>query len=113
MCAEMEAPGHSEGRQSERPLRQGRRKGWPGAGVEGTPPWYCEYKNGNEYLHSEKYRTEGKAREEILLKLFEQGWIRARRYHRPYRWTLNVFSMTEQTVKTLKYFAEVMISNGK
>jgi len=64
-------------------------------------------------IHDEEYRTEGKAREEILLKLFEQGWIRARRYHRPYRWTLNVFSMTEQTVKNLKSFAEVMISNGK
>jgi len=64
-------------------------------------------------IHDEEYRTEGKAREEILLKLFEQGWIRARRYHRPYRWTLNVFSMTEQTVKNLKYFAEVMIANGK
>jgi hypothetical protein len=38
MCAEMEAPGHSERRKSERPLRQGRRKGWTGAGVEGTPP---------------------------------------------------------------------------
>jgi len=64
-------------------------------------------------IHDEEYRTEGKAREEILLKLFEKGWIRARRYHRPYRWTLNVFSMTEQTMKNLKSFAEVMISNGK
>jgi len=52
MCAEMEAPGHSERRKSERPLRQGRRKGWLGAGAEGTPPWYCEYKNGNKYLIS-------------------------------------------------------------
>ena len=64
-------------------------------------------------IHDEEYRSEGKAREEILLKLFEQGWIRARRYHRPYRWTLNVFSMTEQSVKNLKYFAEVMIAKGK
>lgn len=48
MCAEMEAPGHSERRKSERPLRQGRRKGCPGAGVEGTPPWYSEYENGKK-----------------------------------------------------------------
>ncbi|PKL19360.1 MAG: hypothetical protein CVV49_01385 [Spirochaetae bacterium HGW-Spirochaetae-5] len=33
-------------------MRQGRRKGWPGAGVEGTPPWYDEYKNGKKYLLS-------------------------------------------------------------
>ncbi len=64
-------------------------------------------------IYDEEYRSEGKAREEILLKLFEKGWIRARRYHRPYRWTLNVFSITEQSVKNLKYFAEVMIAKGK
>jgi len=33
-------------------LYKGRRKGWTGAGVEGTPPWYCKYENGNDYLHN-------------------------------------------------------------
>jgi len=63
--------------------------------------------------YKEEYRTEGKARGKNLLELFRNGWIRVRKYLRPDRWSINFFSISEQSVKNLRYFASVMIKNGK
>jgi len=61
---------------------------------------------------NEEYKTEGKARREIMIKLFANGWIRARRYNRPYRWTINVYEMNEQSAKNLRNFLLTMIAHG-
>jgi len=63
-------------------------------------------------IYNEQYRSEGKARDEILLMLFKQGWIRARRYLRPYRWSINVSSIDEKTLNNLKHFALSMMEKG-
>lgn len=44
--------------------------------------------------HNEKVGQEGKAREEILQKLMEEGWIRIRRYNR--FWSVNVNRITKK-----------------
>jgi len=62
--------------------------------------------------HGEEYRTEANARREILIMLFEKGWIRARRYRRPARWTINVYSLNSETKIILARFAAVMIRRG-
>ncbi len=63
-------------------------------------------------LYNEEYRTEGKARREILLMLFSSGWIRARRYHRPHRWSINVSVITEVSAGNIRNFASAMIEKG-
>ncbi|HPS57646.1 MAG TPA: hypothetical protein PK514_06015 [Spirochaetota bacterium] len=62
--------------------------------------------------YNEAYRIEGNARREILIDLFKKGWIRARKYHRPYRWTINVFSVTDYSASILKKFASALIEKG-
>ncbi len=62
--------------------------------------------------HNEEYRIEGKAREEILLLLFQKGWIRVRRYHRPCHWSLNVYCLNDNSVERIKCFASLMINIG-
>jgi hypothetical protein len=63
-------------------------------------------------IYNEKYRSEGKGREEILIMLFRQGWIRVRRYLKPYRWTINVNTIDEKTSYNLKKTAAALINKG-
>lgn len=48
--------------------------------------------------HNERFGTEGKAREEIMKKVMENGWIRVRQYisQGGARWTINFHSFTKQ-----------------
>ncbi len=63
-------------------------------------------------IYNEQYRSEGKARDEMLVMIFKQGWIRARRYLRPYRWSINAYSIDEKTSLNLKHFALSMMDKG-
>jgi len=63
-------------------------------------------------LYNEKYRIEGKAREEIIIMLIHNGWTRARRYHRPCRWTVNISAVDKKSRRNLKTFADFIISEG-
>lgn len=63
-------------------------------------------------IYNEAYRSEGDARGEILLMLFRNGWIRVRRYLRPYRWSINVYSIDEKTSRNLQCLAVSMIEKG-
>ena len=63
-------------------------------------------------IYNEQYRHEGKAREEILIMLFRQGWIRVRRYLKPYRWTININTIDEKTSDNLKNFAHILTDKG-
>jgi hypothetical protein len=62
--------------------------------------------------YNEPLRSENQARAEILKELFTKGWIRARRYQRPDRWSININDMNVKTVITLKEFANSMIVKG-
>ncbi|HQO40482.1 MAG TPA: hypothetical protein PK986_08435 [Spirochaetota bacterium] len=62
--------------------------------------------------YDEEYRTEANARREILIMLFEKGWIRARRYRRPAGWTVNVYSLNSETRTILALFGSAMIKRG-
>ena len=63
-------------------------------------------------LFNEKYRTEGKAREEIVIMLVHNGWMRVRRYHRPCRWTVNISAADVPGREKLKRFARFILSEG-
>lgn len=63
-------------------------------------------------IYNEKYRSEGEAREEILIMIFRQGWIRIRRYLKPYRWTINVNTIDEKTCDNLKKTAAALMNKG-
>ncbi len=77
MCAEMEAPGHSERRTSERPRKHGRLSGWPGAVVEDTPPWCHKYKNGKKFLLSRSFiESNNSGRGDITPLIAEVRWGR-------------------------------------
>ena len=58
--------------------------------------------------YGEEYGSEGKARESIIKSLFRQGWIRARRYTRPDRWTVNAFKLNNKTKDGIAYWAGEM-----
>lgn len=62
--------------------------------------------------YNEPYRSEAKARRDILIELFGKGWIRARKYMRPYRWTVNVYYDNESSAASLRKFALQMIGKG-
>jgi len=63
-------------------------------------------------LYNERYRTEGYAREEIIIMLIHNGWMRVRRYLRPCRWTVNISSSDGERRSDLKCFADFIISEG-
>ena len=63
-------------------------------------------------IYNEKYRSEGKAREAILIMIFRQGWIRVRRYLKTYRWTINVNTIDEKTCDNLKKTAAALLNKG-
>jgi hypothetical protein len=61
-------------------------------------------------MYNEKVGQEGKAREQILLSLFKQGWIRLRRYRN--FWTVNIKVLTSKVKGYLKKWSN-MLMNGK
>ncbi len=62
--------------------------------------------------YNEPFGIEGKAREEIILELIRKGWIRARRYTRPDRWTVNLSCMNDYNKYLLKQWAGTMLQAG-
>lgn len=59
-----------------------------------------------KYIYSqydEKVGQEGKAREQILISLFNQGWVRLRRYNQ--FWTVNVRRLDRKTKQYLQKWA--------
>ena len=61
--------------------------------------------------HKEKFRSEGKAREEIMLNLFQRGWIRIRYYSRNDAYTVNVNKLTRKAKEYLFEWAVKTIEN--
>lgn len=61
-------------------------------------------------MYGERVGQEGKAREQILLSLFKQGWIRLRRYRQ--FWTINVTSLTSKIKGYIQKWAS-MLMKGK
>lgn len=63
-----------------------------------------------EHVHAfykEKIGTEGKAREQIMLSLFNQGWIRLRRYKN--FWSVNVKKLAGKTKDFVSQWAKIII----
>jgi hypothetical protein len=57
--------------------------------------------------HGEKMNTEGKAREEIILRLIKQGWMRIRRYKN--FWSINVNRFNGKVKAELQMWAHNLI----
>ena len=64
-----------------------------------------------EFIHNfykEKIGQEGKAREQILLSLINQGWIRIRKYGDQF-WTVNVNKITRKVKEYLSKWAKAIL----
>ena len=61
--------------------------------------------------HDEPLRKEGKAREEILLKLFQDGYIRIRKY-KNLGYTVNVKRLAGKAKKHIYKWADKLLSSG-
>lgn len=61
--------------------------------------------------YGESMGQEGKAREEIIVKLIKDGWIRVRRY-RNQGWSINIPKMTKKVKDILFDFANKIITKG-
>lgn len=59
--------------------------------------------------YNERLGQEGKAREQILMSLFDNGWIRIRRYGDAF-WSINVNSLTSRIRSFLNKWAKAMLS---
>lgn len=68
---------------------------------------YKKYKEG--------VGSEGKAREEIVLRLINSGWIRIRQYHqsRSMPWSVNFNKATENTLSRIYDFFEKLVEDTK
>ncbi|HMK37601.1 MAG TPA: hypothetical protein VK463_21190 [Desulfomonilaceae bacterium] len=60
--------------------------------------------------HGEKIGSEGKAREEILLRLIEKGWVRIRRY--PRYWSITVGNWSSEASRSMSRWAERILGPG-
>lgn len=58
--------------------------------------------------YNERIGTEGKAREEIILNLINQGWIRAR-YYKNKHWSININRLNNKVKDYLFDFAKAII----
>jgi len=64
-----------------------------------------------EFIHKqykEKIGQEGKARTQILISLFKEGWIRIRRYGDNF-WSINLNKLTNKTKSFLQKWAKVIL----
>ncbi len=55
--------------------------------------------------YHEKYRIEGKAREEILSDLLNQGWMRVREYINPSFWSIQLKKLDKYAEENISKFA--------
>jgi hypothetical protein len=62
--------------------------------------------------HNEDLKTEGKAREEIILDLIKKGWVRIRKYNRPDIWSVNVPNLNNRIKDAIQGWASYMIKHG-
>lgn len=63
--------------------------------------------------YNEKYGMEGKAREELIVSVIEEGWIRLRHYTRPRDyWSIQYYNFREQE-KELHEIIETLIFDEK
>lgn len=62
--------------------------------------------------HDETVGHEGKAREQIIIELVKQGWIRVRNYIRQNKWSVNIGRLNDKNKDMIKYFADEMMKIG-
>ena len=62
--------------------------------------------------HGDKIGQEGKAREDIIMGLIKQGWMRIRNYLKQGYWSVNVINLTDRTMGFLQNWSEQMIKLG-
>ena len=62
--------------------------------------------------HSEKVGLEGKAREEIMTTLLNDGWIRIRLKSRPDYWIIQLKSYSKIESKSIIKWAKLMLKNN-
>ena len=73
-----------------------------------------EYINSTYVKYGEPIGHEGHAREEIIKHVVNQGWIRIRRYNRPYFFSINVGNIDHGTLRRLsKWASQTMLMNGE
>ena len=68
-----------------------------------------------EYIYNsynEKIGQEGRAREQLLIAAFKQGWIRIRRYGDTF-WSVNVGMLTSKTKAYLNKWARAILKGTK
>lgn len=71
----------------------------------GLDTWFLEYVFD---FYKEKLGQEGKAREQIILKLLAEDWIRIRKYGDKF-WTVNVNKLTRVVKQYLQKWAKGML----
>ena len=62
--------------------------------------------------YGDRIGQEGKAREDIIIGLVKQGWIRIRNYLKQGYWSINVISLTDRAMGYLQDWADHMIKLG-
>jgi len=72
---------------------------------------YQKYDEHDPY-DNEKNPMEGKAREEIIIDVLKDGWIRIRNYLKQSRWSINIYQLDKQTKYSLQEWADSIIANG-
>lgn len=81
-------------------------------------PTVYGFKNKDELLkifkkYGEKIGTEGKAREKILLKLIDNGWIRCRYFNRDAEWRIQASRINKSVVRKVMDWASQLIIKGE
>lgn len=70
-----------------------------------------DYIESRHTEHGEKNGTEGKAREEILRRVMQNGWIRLRRHPNRY-WSVQTEMVTEENIGIIQRWAREIL-NGE
>ncbi len=63
-------------------------------------------------MENEELGVEGKAREQIILELIQDNYIRIRYYPRRSSWTINVHELNIKSLNTLKKWSWFIVGNG-
>ncbi len=61
--------------------------------------------------HEEKYKANGKARDEILEACISRGWIKVQRFKDV--WTINTVNLDAKNERVITKFVQTMLSSGK
>lgn len=62
-------------------------------------------------LYDEKLGFEGKARKQIIMEVSKNGWIRVRKYNRPYYWSIQCDHIRIRK-ESIKAFCNWAVDNG-